>query len=398
MFLCLRNPNPFTTCHETSVICLPAFLCFAVSPAERRFERRGAAAPCGRQGARRLPDGVHRSCHGPVLRFARRDSPPGHGSVSPASTWTGITASECSIWPCCGWPTVSGRPVRRFRRTADRLCPFGLPEFGVTQGEDHEPYHFLRKFNELDHCGAECAAMIELAARRPAKTEAYAPYIERLRSISVTDRPVFPDGTLVRTWPHRHTLWADDLYMGLSFMSRYGGRFADRAMLRDAVRQVGRFHHYLWNPATELLYHGYYGDLERTAGAHWGRCNGWVMLATVQLYGRPACRGPRPAAVAGAARTTDRRRGETPVRFRAVASAARPGGFLRGELLFGDFRLLPGARLCEGWIDIRYASAALKGWEGLCREKDHAGRGPARHLRGYGHRQRHAFLLQPSEG
>ena len=42
--------------------------------------------------------------------------------------------------------------------------------------------------------------------------------------------------------------------MGLSFMSRYGGRFADRAMLRDAVRQVGLFHHYLWNPATELLY------------------------------------------------------------------------------------------------------------------------------------------------
>lgn len=52
-------------------------------------------------------------------------------------------------------------------------------KFGVTQGEDHEPYHFLRKFNELDHCGAECAAMIELAARRPAKTEAYMPYIER---------------------------------------------------------------------------------------------------------------------------------------------------------------------------------------------------------------------------
>lgn len=25
--------------------------------------------------------------------------------------------------------------------------------------------------------------------------------------------------------------------------------------------------------------------------------------------------------------------------------------------------------VCEGWIDIRYASAALKGWEGLCREK-----------------------------
>ena len=113
-------------------------------------------------------------------------------------------------------------------------------KFGVTQGEDHEPYHFLRKFNELDHCGAECAAMIELAARRPAKTEAYASYIERAAEHIRHGQARFPDGTLVRTWPHRHTLWDDDLYRGLSFMSRYGGRFADRAMLLDAGLEILR--------------------------------------------------------------------------------------------------------------------------------------------------------------
>ena len=242
-------------------------------------------------------------------------------------------------------------------------------KFGVTQGEDHEPYHFLRKFNELDHCGAESAAVIELAARRPAKTEAYAPYIERAAEHIRHGQARFPDGTLVRTWPHRHTLWADDLYMGLSFMSRYGGRFADRAMLRDAVRQVGRFHHYLWNPATELLYHGYYGDLERTAGAHWGRCNGWVMLATVQLMDVLPAGG----------RDLRRLQALLERQIAGVVKRQSASGLWRQLLDREDsyeesscsaiFVYCLVHAVCEGWIDIRYASAALKGWEGLCREK-----------------------------
>lgn len=242
-------------------------------------------------------------------------------------------------------------------------------KFGVTQGEDHEPYHFLRKFNELDHCGAECAAMIELAARRPAKTEAYMPYIERAAEHIRRVQARFPDGTLVRTWPHKHTLWADDLYMGLSFMSRYGGCFADRAMLRDAVRQVGRFHHYLWNPATELLYHGYYGDLERTAGAHWGRCNGWVMLATVQLMDVLPAGG----------RDLRQLQALLGRQIAGVVKRQSASGLWRQLLDREDsyeesscsaiFVYCLAHAVCEGWVDARYASAALKGWEGLCREK-----------------------------
>ena len=239
--------------------------------------------------------------------------------------------------------------------------------FGVGEGEDHEPFHFLRKFNELDHCGAECAAMIELMARRPGKKALYEPYVARAAEHIRRIQARFPDGTLVRTWPFRHTLWADDLYMGLSFMSRYGSRFDDRAMLRDAAHQVERFHHYLWDPVSELLWHGYYGDLNRTAGAHWGRCNGWVMLATSQLLDvLPA--GERQPVLALLER-----------QIHGVVSRQAPSGLWRQLLDRPDsyeessctaiFVYCIAHAVCEGWIDARYASAALRGWEGLVRGK-----------------------------
>lgn len=241
--------------------------------------------------------------------------------------------------------------------------------FGVEAGADHEPFHFLRKFNELDHCGAECAAMICLAARRPAVAEAYAPYIGRAAEHIRRGQARFSDGTLVRTWPHEHTLWADDLYMGLSFMARYGDRYDDRAMLRDAVHQVERFHHYLWDPASELLWHGYYGDLRRTAGAHWGRCNGWVMLATSQLMDVLPAGG----------RDLRRMRALLERQIAGVAKRQAASGLWRQLLDREDsyeessctaiFVYCIAHAVCEGWIDARYASAALRGWEGLCRER-----------------------------
>lgn len=239
--------------------------------------------------------------------------------------------------------------------------------FGVEEGEDHEPYHFLRKFNELDHCGAECAAMIELMARRPEKTAAYMPFVTRAAEHIRRVQARFPDGTLVRTWPYRHTLWADDLYMGLSFMSRYGSRFDDREMLRDAARQVERFHHYLWDPVTELLWHGYYGDLNRTAGAHWGRCNGWVMLATCQLLDLLPAELCRPVLdllerqIAGVAK-----RQAASGLWRQVLD--REDSYEEGSCS-AIFVYCVAHAVCEGWIDSRYATVALRGWEGLRREK-----------------------------
>ncbi|WP_418992562.1 glycoside hydrolase family 88/105 protein [Alistipes sp.] len=260
----------------------------------------------------------------------------------------------------------------RFAGFAERQIDYALAvydRFGVTEGEDHEPFHFLRKFNELDHMGAQCAAMILLLERRPAKAAVYDPWIERAADHIRRIQLRFADGTLARTWPHRPTLWADDLYMGLSFMAIYASRYGDRKMLHDAVRQVRRFHRYLWNPAAELMYHGYYGDLKRPAGAHWGRCNGWVMLATCHLLDvlEPGS-GEHKRVLALLER-----------QISGIVKRQTASGLWRQLLDREDaweessssaiFIYAIAHAVCEGWIDARYATAALRGWEGLRREK-----------------------------
>ena len=45
------------------------------------------------------------------------------------------------------------------------------------------------------------------------------------------------------------------------------------------------------------------------------------------------------------------------------------GGTYLRKYLDPDLENNSGGKSTQHWIDIRYASAALKGWEGLCREK-----------------------------
>ena len=126
-------------------------------------------------------------------------------------------------------------------------CLETYPCFSEGPADDHRPFHFLRKFKELDHVGTECAALIRLVEKYPHLKGSYGPYIERAAEHIRKSQARLADGTLVRTWPNQHTLWADDLYMGLSFMSKYGQWSKDKKMIEDAIRQVELFAKYLQN-------------------------------------------------------------------------------------------------------------------------------------------------------
>ncbi len=162
-----------------------------------------------------------------------------------------------------------------------------LAEYGFfrpwSDGRDYKPFHYLRKFNELDYCGPESAAMLRYIREYPDRTEQYGPWIERAARHISSCQQRLPDGTLARTWPRELTVWADDLYMGLSFMCEYASAYGDTLMLKDAVSQVRLFYRHLWNSRDSLFCHGYYSDTESLVEAYWGRCNGWIMLATSRL-------------------------------------------------------------------------------------------------------------------
>lgn len=146
---------------------------------------------------------------------------------------------------------------------------------------DWHPHHGLRRFDELDFVGTECGALIDI--QNWFGMADYQEWIQKAAEHIRHGQARFEDGTLVRTWPSECSLWADDLFMGLAFMTRYAVHYGDSLMLKDAVRQVDNFNKYLWDPEAQLYWHAWLQKTGANAGVHWGRCNGWIMRATVDL-------------------------------------------------------------------------------------------------------------------
>lgn len=239
------------------------------------------------------------------------------------------------------------------------------PFFAEGPAEDHRPFHFLRKFRELDHVGTECAALIRLVEKYPHQKRHYRPYIERAAEHIRKSQSRLADGTLVRTWPSEHTLWADDLYMGLSFMSKYGQWSKDKKMLEDAVRQVELFTEYLRNDTNGLYWHGWDQQKGTVVGSHWGRCNGWVMFAMATLMDyikdSPALMGRVlplfQAHVEGVCRHQD-----SDGMWHQLLD--RPDSYKESSCT-AIFIYCIAHGIVNGWIDRQYAQAALNGWEAI---------------------------------
>ncbi|MDR1021942.1 MAG: glycoside hydrolase family 88 protein [Prevotellaceae bacterium] len=145
------------------------------------------------------------------------------------------------------------------------------------------PFGQLWTMKELDDFGAMGAAVIDVYELTGKSDTALKKYFEdgSVRITSGQER--LPDGTLCRTFPRPMTVWADDAYMGVSFLSRLAYITKDDKYLDDAAKQIINIAGYLWDAGKQLYFHCYYSDLERNGVACWGRANGWITLATCEL-------------------------------------------------------------------------------------------------------------------
>ncbi|MFW6327558.1 MAG: glycoside hydrolase family 88/105 protein, partial [Bacteroidota bacterium] len=149
------------------------------------------------------------------------------------------------------------------------------------KGKWHYPFGQFIVTEELDDCGAMGGGLIEVYQTE--KREDYLDYITDAAEHILEKQDRLADGTLVRSFPHEMTLWGDDLYMSIVFLARMGDLTGEQKYFDDAVKQVINFTNYLFDPHTQLYYHCWYSDIEKNGVAHWGRCNGWVMLAQADL-------------------------------------------------------------------------------------------------------------------
>ena len=145
-------------------------------------------------------------------------------------------------------------------------------------------WHMLFRGKRLDDNGPMGASLIELQQRFP--NQAFLNYINETANHINTSEPRLSDGTIARLWPHENTIWADDEFMAISFLSRMGKFTGNNKYFTDAANQVLKYNKYLWCPEKQIYYHCYHTDNKEHGVAHWSRANGWVFMAQADLLTR----------------------------------------------------------------------------------------------------------------
>jgi unsaturated rhamnogalacturonyl hydrolase len=133
----------------------------------------------------------------------------------------------------------------------------------------------------LDDAGSMCAAMIKV--ERADLVSGLRPMIQNYIDYISNDQHRLKDKTLARNRPLPDTLWLDDLFMSVPALAQMGRLTGQRRYYDDAVTQVLNFAKRMFVEEKGLFMHGWVQDMEVHPAFFWGRCNGWALMAMVEL-------------------------------------------------------------------------------------------------------------------
>ncbi len=222
----------------------------------------------------------------------------------------------------------------------------------------------LLKLEELDDCGAMGSGLFDVYFYYDKKDE-YLAYFNRASNYIINIQDKLDDGTLCRERPVKYTVWADDLYMGIPFIARMGKLTGEKKYFDFAAKQIIQFTDYLWDESKELYHHCWQSDDSTNGVAHWGRANGWVIVAQIELLKHLPNDYPQREKLLSILKQ----------QINGVARYQSESGLWHQILDKEDsyletsatamFTYGIAAAVNEGWIPERYISIALNGWDGL---------------------------------
>jgi rhamnogalacturonyl hydrolase YesR len=219
------------------------------------------------------------------------------------------------------------------------------------------------KMELLDHCGAMGAGLIEVYENE--QRGDYRDYIEKTALHILEKECRLEDGTLARLFPYKKTVWLDDLYMSVPFLARMGKLTGDRKYFDFAASQVIGFAKYLYDEKSELYFHCYYDDLKENGVARWGRANGWSIMAQCDLLEfLPENHPARDTLLQIFRRQVlgySRYQSESGMWHQLIDKIdSYPETSCTAMFTYGVAK-----GVNEGWLDRRFSTIAIRGWEGI---------------------------------
>jgi unsaturated rhamnogalacturonyl hydrolase len=224
-------------------------------------------------------------------------------------------------------------------------------------------YGSVFNITNLDACGAMSAGLFDVDAL--ANRKDYKIYLSRSADYILNKQLRLSDGTLSRPNPRNMTLWADDMFMSIPFLARMGKLTGDSKYFDDAIKQVENFNKYLYDPYTGLFFHNYYSDDQTNGVGHWGRSNGWIAMAQVELLNNLPANHPKRAEliklllrqIVGYSRYQD----QTGLWHQLLD---KPDSYLESSVT-AMYTYAVARAVNQGWINEKYISIAQEGWKGL---------------------------------
>lgn len=139
---------------------------------------------------------------------------------------------------------------------------------------------FLQRAMELDNLDAIGTMGMCLAEsyKRTGQAETLA-LLHTLAEAAQKNVPRFQDGTYHR----ESTMWADDTFMSIPFLSKMWEITGKEDWLKECVRQLKGFTKRLYMEDKKLFSHIYFLKEKTANRIPWGRGNGWVLLSLSDL-------------------------------------------------------------------------------------------------------------------
>jgi rhamnogalacturonyl hydrolase YesR len=286
------------------------------------------------------------------------------GKFSPVSYAMGVVYSGMlQARTATGDPAFGDFVARRYQFLADEMAK--VPADTPVRQLRRNALGSLLSPRALDDCGSMGAAFIK--ARRAGIGPDLYETINRFADYISHKQLRLADGTLARNRPYYNSVWGDDAYMSVPFLAQMGALTGNTAYFDDATRQILQMSQRLFIPQTGLFTHAWN---EHNADDHpryyWGRANGWVMMAMVELLDVLPEDHPNRPAILHLFRT----------QAQAVASLQSGSGLWHQMLDRPDsyletscsaiFTYCLARGVDRGWLDgAAYGPVAQTGWNGL---------------------------------
>ncbi|SIT08657.1 Rhamnogalacturonyl hydrolase YesR [Zobellia uliginosa] len=155
-------------------------------------------------------------------------------------------------------------------------------QFADFDPEQYAPnFHQFFRLDRLDDCGAMDGSLIEAYQIR--KNDHWLDRLQKVKAWVSSGQDRLENGVFCRNYKGYTTVWADDVYMSVPFLVRMGKMSGDTSFWDDAITNALGFHELLFDDSKGLYWHSYCTQIGEKGVAHWGRANGWSIVAKCDL-------------------------------------------------------------------------------------------------------------------